>query len=133
MEVSNLLKWFAKQNEEVQLTIMSKEDIIELANKIEKVKRQIELKAVKRLDRDLEPLSDSDRLRVATLKKKRGGWHDSRPKVKEERIKKFIELILKLRKEGSGWLIISRYLEKYHRFQVTPTYLRRVCKKLGVE
>lgn len=132
MEVNNLLRWFARQSKEVQLEIMSQDDILKLARKIKSVKDKIQINAVKRLDRDLEPLTDSDKLRVAAIKKPRGGWHISRPSVKEERIKKFLELILKLRREKNGWLIISRYLEKYHSFKVTPAYLQRVCKKYGV-
>lgn len=113
IQISELLTWWARQSVEIQQQVMSLKDMTELAQKIEQVRE---------LTQDT---SDFD------LHKKKGGWQSHRDKPKFEQVQARMELIANLRSRGYGWLLISRYLAKYHKISITPAYIRRAYIKLG--
>ncbi len=127
-QVSDLLKWWAKQHREIQLEAMSEADMVKLLRQVERIKNKFDMRS-KRLDRNIDELSETEKMKIAALKK----GSRRRPKVKAEQIKKHAGLIRRLKHQGLGFHMIAKYLKEYHDVQVTPAYLHKVCRELGIK
>ena len=126
--IDELLRWFARQNRDIQLQILNEDNFTKLIKIINKIKSQVESGQAKKYDRNLETLSEAENLRLQQLKKQR-----SKPSPKARKIYKRKELIKRLRGKEYGWYTIAQYLAKYSQLNVTPSYLRRVCVDWEIE
>lgn len=126
--IDQLLRWLSRQPRSVQLQAVSAADMAELVRQAHAIKEQAETGQAKRYGRDLASLSETEQLRIEQIKQRR-----PKPSPIRQRIYKRRALIQRLRAQGLGWPSVAEYLRRHTKLDVSGSYLRRACIKLGIE
>jgi len=126
--IDQLLRWLSRQPRSVQLEAMSAADMAELVRGAHAIKNKAETGQAKRYERDLGSLSQTEQLRIEQIKHRR-----PKPSPVRQRIYKRRALIQRLRAQGLGWPSVAEYLRRHSKLDVSGSYLRRACIKLGIE
>lgn len=126
--IDQLLRWLSRQPRSIQLQAMSEQDMAQLVRQAHALKEHAETGQAKRYQRDLDSLSETEQLRVQQIKQRR-----PKPSPVRRRIFKRRALIQRLRAQGLGWPSVAEYLRRHTKLDVSGSYLRRACIKLGIE
>ena len=126
--IDKLIRWLSRQSRSVQLEAVSAADLAQLVRQARAIKEQTETGQAKRYERDLASLSQTEQLRIEQIKQRR-----PKPSPIRQRIYKRRALIQRLRAQGLGWPSIAEYLRRHTKLDVSGSYLRRACIKLGIE
>jgi CRP-like cAMP-binding protein len=124
--VDQLLRWFARQPREVQLECTTQFDLAALVRGAETVKKRVEAGQAKKKDRDLDGLSEAERLRIERIRAAKRG----KPRPKGQKIYKRRALIERLLKQGCSWPEIAEYMRRHAHLDVTASYLRRTWQRI---
>ena len=143
-QILDAMKWLARQNPEVQLTIWrqaygddqakAEHERKKLAHAVLVIKNKMHRDKRKYSDREagLQELQETTELRIKALKKPRKKIE--RKSRLKRKVKLRIKLIDKLKtEEGLGWRLIARYLEKYADLKISHAQLRRLYLQIKEE
>ena len=141
-QILDAMKWLARQNPEVQLTIwrqaygddQAEHERKKLAHAATIIRNKMLRDKRKYSDREagLQELQETTELRIKALKKPRK--RTERKSRLKRKVKLRIKLIDKLKsEEGLGWRLIARYLERHADLKISHTQLRRLYLQIKEE
>ena len=143
-QILDAMKWLARQNPEVQLTIWrqaygddqakAEHERKKLAHAVLVIKNKMHRDKRKYSDREqgLAELQETTELRIKALHKQRKST--GRKSRLKRKVKLRIKLIDKLKEEENlGWRLIARYLERYADMKISHAQLRRLYLQIKKE
>jgi len=145
-ERSNILRWYARQAEEIRISIQrdrfkifhflknnenisGKPEMIDYCALIIGIKNngwkaERDYKSQKKITyKEVKQLSEKRIAKAKALKTKRRA-------TKKEKILKKRGVVHELRNEGMGFYTIAKYLKKAHRINVTAVYLNKIWQEI---
>lgn len=123
-QIDNTLRWYARQPRKVQLECADERQLAELVVKARELKLLSEEGRTKRYSRDLDSLSNAEKIHIMQLEAER-----KKPSPKARAIEKHRALIRRLLRQGVSWRTIAAYLDKHANIKISASYLRRLWLK----
>ena len=140
-QILDAMKWLARQNPEVQLTIwrqaygddQAEHERKKLAHAATIIRNKMLRDKRKYSDREqgLGELKETTELRIKALRKPRKKI-ERRSRLKRK-VKLRMKLIDKLKEEELGWRLIARYLERHADLKISHSQLRRLYLQIKEE